>query len=498
MKSLLPALASTVAGLAIGAAAYRAMKPTDVPVKTMAPAKIERAEVSEATLLPSGDTLEILRDPNLSDRAGRIALWLPHAGLDEVVKLWEHLSASPPIPEPLGKLVLSRWVMLDPQAAMASGKNPNDFSAWEAWASIDPRAAEAAARASGKRMAVWRVLAAISGLDPDYVAKLLEEDLSGANIVLPKLVEGFIAQRRFDKALDSVLRLGGNYNHKLTVLQEWAKEDLEQVLLWGAQNPHHFLKGENDEMVNGITRDKAEKIPEILAKMPTSDIKARVERAYMLELAEKDTAKAIRFAEGVASPLARNSMLGELGRKYAASNPNVAAEILGKMLDHDAPLGEYPVAVFFAEGERGGWHSTDSPACGFAEDLITRMPELAMDAVMAGSGKPAYDHAARQLAEDWMERDRWDFGTWLAGQPVGKLRDELVETFSSSLIHEGEPAYPEALNWASSMGDAGTRDELVDQFLRRWGSDDPDALRVYLAAPGTPEIARSRAKKLAQ
>jgi hypothetical protein len=498
MKPLRPAIASAVAGLAIGAVAYRVTMSPEAPAKRMAPAKIERIEIPEPTLLPSSDTLEILKNPDLPDRAARIALWLPHAGLQEVVNLWKHLIANKPIPEPLASLVLSRWVMLDPQGAVAAGSDPNDFSIWEAWASIDPRAAEAAARASGKRMAVWRVLAAISGPDPDYVAKLLEEDLSGASIVLPKLIEGFIAQRRFDKALDSVLRLGGNYNHKLTVLQEWAKEDLEQVLLWGAQNPHHFLKGENDEMVTGITRDKAEKIPEILAKMPTSDIKARVERAYMLELAEKDSAKAIRFAEGMPSPLARNSMLGELGRKYAASNPAVAAEILGKMLDHDAPLGEYPVAVFFAEGERGGWHSTDSPACGFAEDLITRMPEQAMDAVMAGSGKPAYDHAARQLAEDWMERDRWDFGTWLAGQPVGKLRDELVGTFSSSLIDEVEPAYPEAVTWASSVGDARTRDELVDRFLQRWESDDPNALRIYLAAPGTPEIARSRAKKLAE
>ncbi len=498
MKQLLPSIATACAGLAIGAIVYSATKPAEAPVKTMGPAKIERAEVTEATLLPSSDTLEILKDPNLPDRAGRIALWLPHASFDEVVKLWEILGGSPPIPQPLDKLVLSRWVMLDPQGAIASGKDPRDFSMWEAWASIDPRAAEAAARASGKKMAVWKVLASISSRDPDYVAKLFEEDLAGANIVLPKLIEGFIAQRRFDKAMDSALRLGGNYSHKLTLLEEWAKEDLEQVLLWGTQNPHHFLTGENDEMVVGITRDKAEKIPEILAKMPTCDIKARVERAYILELAGKDSAKAVSFAEGLSSPLARNSMLGELGRKYAASNPPMAAEILGRMLDHDAPLGEYPVAVFFAEGERAGWHSTDSPACGFAEDLITRMPELAMDAVMAGSGKPAYDHAARQLGGDWMERDRWDFGTWLARQPVDKLRDELVESFSSSLIHESEPAYPEAVTWASSMGEAATRDELVDQFLRRWESDDPDALQVYLAAPNTPEIARSRAKKLAE
>jgi hypothetical protein len=498
MKTLASGFAFVLAGLAVGAVSYRALQPAPAAARTAGASKIERVEVSEPTLHPSNDTLETLKDPALPDRAARLALWLPHASLEDVVKFWEHLNSNKPVPEPLLSLVLARWVVLDPQGAVAAdGKMDSGFSVWEAWAAWDPRAAETAARTGGEPMALMRVLQAIAGRDPDYVAKQLEEGFRSSQQIVPKLIDGFIAQNRFDKAMDAALRFGRTFQHRETVLKEWSKRAPGEVLHWGTENPHLFGSDQNDGVIMRIVQQSEDKVPDILAKMPSSDIKTRVERAYAFKLAERDPSKAIGFAETMGSPLARDSLLGELGRKFSASKPAAAAEILGKLLDHEAKLGEYPVAVFFLEGERNGWHSTDSPLAGFAEDLVVRIPELAMDAVMA-SGKPAYQDAARQLASDWMERDRWDFGTWLARQPVDTMRDDLVQTFSRRLAGGSEPAFPEAVTWATSVGDATRRDQLVDDLLENWKAEDPDALHSYLAASNTPESVRSRAKKLAE
>jgi hypothetical protein len=496
MKPLLPAITSAIAGLAIGAAAYLATKPAEAPVKTMAPAKIERMETTEAALLASSDKLEQLRDPALPNRTGRVALWLPHASLQEVESLWARISEEKPHQDVLASLVFARWVMLDVKGAMAASTKWNGSAgAWEAWAAWDPRAAEAAARESTDRTALIRVLMTLAGKDPEYVLKQLQQEAVGGGYVIPKLIDGFIDQSRYDKAMEVAVQFSQGFMAREKILKAWSKQSPEEVLRWGYANPHLFASDQNDGVVASVVQESMDKMPEILGKMPAGKTKGRVQRAYLQALAGKDPARAIDFAEKSVSPVVRNDLLGTMGRKYAASNPEKAVEILGKLLDGGAPLGEYPVAAFFAEGPREGWHSTDSAAAGFAEDLMIRMPEQAMDAVMSESGKPAYQQAARQFAADWMERDRWDFGTWLAKQPADPLRDELVQGFSQRLVGGSQPAFPEAMNWANSMGDAASRDRLIDQFLQRWEMRDPDGLKSYLSAADTPAAVQARAKK---
>ncbi|WP_035613834.1 hypothetical protein [Haloferula sp. BvORR071] len=497
MKLLAPGL-SIVVGLTAGALVSRALHPPATLTATLAPAKVaERPQIAAPALLPSSDTVETLKDPDLPDRPARLAIWLPHATLPEIEALWEQLLANQPIPQPLATLVIARWVVLDPQGAMAGNlKLGGTLGAWEAWAAVDPRAAEAAARASNERGALYMVLQGIAGRDPDYVAKLIEQDLGLAQLG-SNVVDGFIAQRRFDKALDFTLRLGSSTNSRAKdkLLREWSKDDPEQLLLWGARSPR-LLTSVGEELTSAIAREQIDKMPGILAKMPTGEVKGRLRQAYATALAEKDPAAAIRFAESEEAPLAAAALLGNLGRKFTTTQPAMAVEVLGKILESGRALDEYPVAVFFLEGQREGWHSTDTPFPGFAEDLIKNMPELAMDAVMASDDKPAYQAAARQLANDWMEKDEWDFGVWLKRQPAGALRDDLALKYSSQLANGDKPAYDQALSWTGSVADAKQRDSQIDQLLLQWQGRDPAALRSYLSASGTPEIIRSRAKQM--
>lgn len=484
-------------GLAAGAMVSRALHSPAEAVAPPAPAKSEeRPQIAEASLLPSSDTLETLKDPNLAGRQGRLAIWLPHASLAEVQALWESLNASQPVPSDLVRLVLARWVVLDPQGALSATRKPGRASeAWTAWAAWDPRAAEAAARASDEPGALILVLQGLAGRDPDYVAKLLETDSKLAYALVPKIVDGFIAQRRYDRALDTALRLGGNHYSKEKILLEWSREDPEQLLLWGALAPQVF-KSASMEMPGTIAREQMDKMPGILAKMPSGEIKSDMRSGYVLALAEKDPAAALRYAEGIDAPLTGYGLLGELGRKFTASNPPLAVEILSKLLEAGRPLDEYQVAVFFLDGQRPDWHSTDTPFPGFAEDLIKNMPELAMDAVMASADKPAYQAAARQLAADWMEKDEWDFGGWLKRQPSGALRDELALEYANRLAHGERPAMDQAIMWTSGAADSPKRDSQLDNLLMNWKSEDAGAYRAFISSSAVPEVVRKRAKQL--
>ncbi len=499
MKPHLVSGLAVVLGLAAGALAQRALHPPVEPVAPPAPAKtVQRPQVIEPGLLPSSDTLETLKDPDLPDRVARLAIWLPHASQPELSALWDDLVAHKPIPYPMAALVFSRWVVLDPQGAMeANRKLGADSGAWEAWAAVDPQAAEAAARASGQAGALAMVLKGIAGRDPDYVAKLIEQDYKGLGRLLTNVVDGFIAQRRYDKALDVAMRLGidGHNDSRDKILREWAREDIGEMLAWGARNPK-ILRSLGEDIPEEILRGQVDKIPGILAKMPSGQAKGKVREAYTMALAEKDPAAAIHFAEGVEAPLAGAALLGSLGRKFTTTQPAAAVEVLGKLLDSGRALDEYPVAVFFLEGQRDGWHSTDTPFPGFAEDLVNHMPEMALDAVMASADKPAYQAAARQLAGAWMEKDEWDFSGWLKRQPAGKMRDELAISYSTQLVNGDKPAYEPALQWASGVADAGQRDHQLDRVLEEWKDANAEALQAYLRASTTPEIIRSRGKKL--
>ncbi|MEK7949503.1 hypothetical protein WKV53_03295 [Luteolibacter sp. Y139] len=444
-----------------------------------------------AGLLPSDDTLEILKDPKLPDRVSRVALWLPHASLEEVQEFWNHLMENPAVPDELIVLVMARWVALDPAGAIKAkrpGLGPS--RAWEAWAYSDPKAAHRAAVDSGDDQIQMLVMQAIASRDPDYVLKLMEEGDMASRRSASRVVDAFLAQRSYERAMDVTLRFSSGLN-KDKIFREWAKQDAAEALKWGLQQPKLVSTiNKDDELMRDIARQNEAAVPEILAKLPAGDIKQRLQGAYVKALAERDPEVAMRFASDIGSPLLRDNLLGTIGASLAGSKPEAAAGILSKLLDEGRSLGEHPVIVFFPEGSRQ-WTSTESPLDGFGKALVERMPEQALDTAMQNAEKPAYRKAALQLADMAMERDAWDFGGWLDRQPAGGVRDELILHFSSHLVEEGEPAYAEALSWAAAMSDARQRDEQLSDLLSRWKSKDPEAYRKYVADPKTPEAIRA-------
>lgn len=486
---------SVIAGLVLGAGLRLAFHPAVQATTGTAPTKARRPEAPSPGLLKSSDSLETLKDTALPNRAVRVALWLPQADLPEVMALWEHLLATPPVPEPLGALVMARWVELDPQGAIAgNGKTGRNIAAWRAWAAAEPRAAEAAARASGDRWALAMVLEAIAGRDPDYVLKQIEGGLFRGYQILPMVIAGFIAQRRYDKALDAELRLGGIYGTRGWVINEWVRYDPGTALLRAAESPSILPRINDDEAMVRIGREQFDKIPAILAGMPTGQIKSRLERGYALALAEKDPAAALRYVKGLATTPVQHDLLIDMGRNLAESNPAGAAVVLGKILEGGHPIFEQSVTQFFPDGQR----KTSIPVglrTTLPDELATHLPERAMEVAMS-SDQPAYRQAAQILGDRWMSRDKWAFGNWLNGQPNGDTRDHLTLEYARQIAGGRSPSYAESLAWASSVADSPQRDQRLDEILANWKTKDPAALGVYLAAPETPEVVRTRAEKM--
>ncbi|HEY1122794.1 MAG TPA: hypothetical protein VGE67_14380 [Haloferula sp.] len=486
-----PHLWILASGLALGAVAHGAFRSGPKVESALQPTKvaIRPPAVAAPGLLPSSDTLEILKDPKLPDQMARVALWLPHASLEEVQAFWDSLEEHPASDE-LKILVLARWVALDPAGALKTrGEGIGSIPAWEAWAYWDPRAAHQAALDSGDSKALVAVMQVLATRDPDYVLKLLDDGAVNPRVAR-RVVDGFLAQRSYERALEVSLRFGGS-SDKGKIYSEWAKQDPLEALKWGSRQPDlvELLNGD-DVIMRDIARQQGSAIPEILGKLPSGKIKGRLEEAYARDLAAKDPAAAIRFASEAKAPLTRDYLLGSIGIVAAATQPDAAAEVFTKLLDSGRSLGEHPVMVFFPDGPRK-WSSTRSPLDGFGKALAEHMPEKALDTAMLGADKPAYQKAALQLAGMLMERDAWDFGGWLDRQPASETRDQMIQQFSSHLVSGREPAYAEALSWAAATSDVRQRDAQLSQLIARWKSKDPAACQRYLADPATPEAVRA-------
>lgn len=477
-------------GLALGAAAHGVFRSEQKVELALQPTKTAlRPQVVAPGLLPSEDTLEILKDPKLPDRMARVALWLPHASLEEVKAFWDYLVDHPASDE-LKVLVLARWVALDPAGAMkARGEREGGLRAWEAWAYWDSRAAHRAALDSGDAKALAAVMQVLATRDPDYVLKLIDDGVANPGVAR-RVMDGFLAQRSYERALEVSLRFGVVMD-KSKIYTEWAKQDPLEALKWGSHQPKLVDSINSDDMImRDIARQHGAAIPEILGKLPSGEIKGRLQKAYIRDLAAKDPAAAIRFASEANTPSMRDNLLGSVGMITAATQPEAAAEVFTKLLDSGRSLGEHPVMVFFPEGPRK-WTSIDSPLEGFGKALAEHMPEKALDTAMLSADKPAYHKAALQLADMLMERDAWDFGGWLDRQPASETRDEMIQQFSSHLVSGREPAYAEALSWAAATSDVRQRDAQLSQLITRWKSKDPAACQRYLADPATPESIRA-------
>lgn len=464
---------------------------TAPPVAAPAPTKTYRPPAAEplAPLPASIDTLEAFKDPLIAHRAARIALWLDKAALDDVKALWELINDESPPSQVLIRLVMSRWVMLDPQGALAACGHYTE-AVWAAWVDLDPDAARQAA--AGSDAALAAVARAMAATDPDRVlTQLLKGEVKNASLAISAGMT-FLAQRQYEKAMEAsafseTQGLAGR------IFKDWLKDDPERALAW-ASNPGLLrTMGMPEQLAATIYSEHPELLPGLFDKYPAGQTKQELQAGYARLLGETDLNAALDYA-AKAEGRQQIRLMAEIGTKMARVNPQKAAEVLRRVLDDGGSVTMQRDVHFLPENTLR--YEAESPVATFAEELAKHMPEAALDAVYDSGGNKEYENTARLLAKEWLREDAYDFATWLMRQQGGALRDDLTVSLAERVVDDGEPAYGEALNWLATMNDAGARDRQLGRVLSAWNHRAPDALRGYLSGKDVPAVVHEQAERL--
>jgi len=256
------------------------------------------------------------------------------------------------------------------------------------------------------------------------------------------------------------------------------------------------------------------------------------------QLARKDPAAALEWAQSVEVPEARRAAMNEALRAWAAKDAP-AALLAAQAFSDDAQrragvssiinewAGQDPDAVLrWAATATGGERelallrgslskAASDPAAGAGV-----VSQLISDAQAAGGVLP--DHlsaAAREVAEDWFQQDMTAASQWVARLPEGPARENTVGAIVGPWMRLDPMAASEwvrqlpagggrdhgamllangiagtdpegAFAWATSIGDAAKRENAMRTAVRSWRSSDKEAARAAVRIAPVSESVR--------
>lgn len=130
---------------------------------------------------------------------------------------------------------------------------------------------------------------------------------------------------------------------------------------------------------------------------------------------------------------------------------------------------------------------TDRWAYIDAESTIAWMDTQTFDGTNINS-----ENLYRNALERWMKQSPMAASQWIADQPQGAFRDDMV----SVLIRNETANDPEgALAWAYTIGDDKQRDHNVQAVFKKWNKDDPISAQTALEQAPISETLRAEILK---
>lgn len=411
----------------------------------------------------------------------RIARWLATASEQDIAAYWAVFQKGKRDAD-ITDLIFIHWTRLNPQAAIAgAAEGGNGYSAWQAWAANDPKAALAAALAVGEEQAGY-VATGIGRHAPEWLREHFDElPESARHHALSELdrwkdTSNPLASLEFSK------KTGGICDEE--TFRSLVRHDPYAALDWLMDTPRYAdertAPGNDFSKVlfSMMAQDHPEELEALANRTPPGAARRQMEQALFDRLLEADPTAALDRARATAetAPLVAAQQLGRIGIKEIATNPEKAFKIAGEILAANPDTIviqqriEYPGGSMYIEAES---EAKDLMNALFCQDRLKTMDLLAAQP----RGENGMSEIFRSFAGQWAKDDLPGLTNW-ALQQTGKVREAAAWQVSLNLAAEGK--FLDSIEWAESSGlDPGT---AYNAALIQWVRTDPAAAAAWLDA----------------
>lgn len=395
-------------------------------------------------------------------------MWLPRATPDELQQFWQHLTTPKPGDYPLLPLLMSRWMQVAPEAALAAtAGTPYEAMPWTAWGKVNPELAvqEAKRRNSGF---LARVLEGAATVHPELVRRLLDQDPGMFDLNMRSM----LAKGLESDSWQTSLQLWFHWQK----LEAWARDDPEKAWEWALQNPSKVSSDISYDpwarVVGPMLEIDPAKVDAIIAKLPDGRVKSGILAGKAKALARTDPGAALAMADAAEAGAPRRRLLEEIGPELLDSDPARSLKIFREL----AEAGLEQTVLLFPGEERKdeadwlGFHYDD-----WIDPLLKRDPAGVMN------GLP--QKVADEIADDWRNYDFKGYSAWLAAQPPSFEKDSRCREAAGKLASgdggQYQENYPAAFEWVERLSAQVSRDELGERLIGRWIEQNPAEAAAY-------------------
>lgn len=222
---------------------------------------------------------------------------------------------------------------------------------------------------------------------------------------------------------------------------------------------NHLMRG----LVQGLASADPDKATEFVIGQTEAGDKAAYGMIHTIAesvLRTDKPAQAAQWADSLSEGHVRNIAMRRVADRYAADDPQAAAEWAAQYPDNAGVIAEV--------GEN--WANSDPQA---ALEWLTTLPE--------GKGQHAGMH---QAVREWTDEDPAAASEYLATMPASQAKDAAIMGFTNRLAYEDPES---AIAWAETVSTNEGRTAALATVGRNWARQDPQAAAEWAASSGLPE-----------
>lgn len=396
------------------------------------------------------DLASILKETNSYHRTEELLAYIESLSPEQIPDAVDQLNKKAGHREYLAlSLLVSRWVEVDPQGALASLAKTQDRqmrgaligSIYKALAAQDPAGAMGQCQLLTKdwerNIAIRSVIMQVSQKDP---AQAL--------------------------AMSQQVKSAPFFNDSYFIFLQWGQKDANQATQAALQ-----LSGrQKDSAISAIANTLSQNDPmsalEWLKQLPEGQIQNSARQSVVGRLANVDPQAAVNYVKGLPQNTERNNLIQNVASQMVETDPQAALALVEEIPPSPASHNVMENLLF-------RWAQTDPKS---ASDYVSAMPADA-------NGR---DNMIRNVANMWAQSDPQGAITWITQLPDGESK---TSAFSSAISQWATMDPARASAYVQTMPEGPARLTAMQSVAKGWGESDPEAALQW--ASTFPEVQKT-------
>lgn len=269
-------------------------------------------------------------------------------------------------------------------------------------------------------------------------------------------------------------RLEGYNFHLGQHLEKWAALAPQEAFAWALSHPQthsdHLAR-----IAPALLDYDPEFFREEFAKFPNGPVKDQLLVAQGAHLAQSNPRDAIDLADQQPPHLQR-LILNEIGRSIVHEDPDLALQILTKIITQDSTVsGENPSSTPAPAEPQSIWEST------WSKSVLKANPSSVMDfSTRADSQTSSFPANSVSAIKVWLADDSNAARKWLQGQAPSGLRDTLTSHATRHLVQSDPLNFRSHLSLPDQIQSPELRQQTLNLFFDTLAFEYEEGLQQYL------------------